>query len=320
MPLIRLFRKSRGFTLIELLVVIAIIAILIGMLLPAVQKVREAASRMTCQNKLKQMALATINMADTNQGLLPMGGSSENTYYPTQLNGATVPYNANGNIFFFVLPYIEQGNLYTQCLAGPPPLPQIFQDAAQGRPQVPQYSAWSTTLWGPTPAPGAPFATVTDYSPSWFTVCPSDPTIKQAYFGHPNSYAYNEAVTRTPGASGVGQQRYPFSITDGTSNTIIYTEQLTDCAGVHNFGNPDQSFFNGVDGGAPAGAASYPLFNPSPAACKNAASQTPSAMHGPVINAGLLDGSVRVVSQGVNATTWAAAVSPQSGDLLGSDW
>src|ERR1700682_1947880 len=140
MPSFLLIRRwRRGFTLIELLVVIAIIAILIGLLVPAVQKVREAAARLSCSNNLKQISLATVNCSDTNSGKMPIGMGM----YPNhgQTWGGTPEVWRNtagyGSTFFHILPFVEQDNLYKASKPGP-------GDGWAGGPNC--YSCWNETL------------------------------------------------------------------------------------------------------------------------------------------------------------------------------
>src|SRR5262249_37719394 len=126
---------GRGFTLIELLVVIAIIAILIGLLVPAVQKVREAAARASCQNNLKQLGLAVIHFADVGplgKSVLPPGGAMG-----LNTPGSQPPtYDGNwnydrGSWLVHTLPFMEQKPLYDKInsvasLNGNLPAPLLF--------------------------------------------------------------------------------------------------------------------------------------------------------------------------------------------------
>jgi len=117
-----MFRLSRrsGFTLIELLVVIAIIAILIGLLVPAVQKVRDAAARAQCQNNLKQIGLAALNYESTYKRLPPGSLVSPNSFDNQYTIGKPYagPYTS---ALAFLLPYVEQGNVYNVLMQATSP-------------------------------------------------------------------------------------------------------------------------------------------------------------------------------------------------------
>ena len=173
--------KRRGFTLIELLVVIAIIAILIGLLLSAVQRVREAAARAQCQNNLKQITLATIDCCDTYQGKIPPAIG----LYPS--SSQVSPFNGEGGLFFFILPFIEQQALYNATFSPTDlGLPDPGNSQTGGRNGgLPTYVAWNAQA-------------LNQNIKVYF--CPSDPTVGQGWTASPpvkniqTSYACNGQI------------------------------------------------------------------------------------------------------------------------------
>ena len=320
MPRLILWRRSRGFTLIELLVVIAIIAILIGLLLPAVQKVREAAARTQCSNNLKQMALAVHNFHDTYKRYPPLLGRSG---LQSPNNGGSAPW---GNVHFYILPFIEQNNFYTNTYSG-----------ADGNTPASGYRPWNNR-----------WHAIKTY------ICPSDPSIpynglgSNVYVGgwsdtpSLTTYAANAEVFATVDVNGNiissdlwdGSARMPANFGDGTSNTIMFAERYGVCGYYQNStGYPPGSggtVWNwwSTDTAAPAfgGAPTFKvgiasLFQVQPKPYQTNCDVTrPSTPHTGAMNVALCDASVRNISQGISGTTWWAACTPNSGDILGPDW
>jgi prepilin-type N-terminal cleavage/methylation domain-containing protein len=296
MPRLKLWQWKRGFTLIELLVVIAIIAILIGLLVPAVQKVREAAARTQDLNNLKQMALALHNCNDQNGKLPPSVG-----YFPSDPsnpwpNGQWAP-ATQGTLEYFLLPFIEQDNLYKQT------------------------SNWSWSV-GAFP--------VKTY------VSPADPTMPANMLTWSNrpatSYADNWYVFQGNGSGG-SNARIPATFTDGTSNTIVFMDRYCICQSVqHIWGESGQGAGPGSNNYSPNwwGGTGWGGWNPDPNVVLPVPQVKPSTANcqpGQVqgffaggINVSLGDGSVRSVGNGVGQNTWNYAIYPNDGQVLGPDW
>jgi len=345
-------RRRQGFTLIELLVVIAIIAVLIGLLLPAVQKVREAAARAKSQNNLKQIALAVHNYNDAYQGKLPP---------LTDLGtGAPQSYGFN-SLFFNILPYVEQDNVYRVFQKG---TPATYWAATTGaaRTIIPTYLS-------PADSTASSGTTMTGVvAPAVYGTAASNITAGEYAT---TSYAANGYVFRS-NTGGL-----PRTFVDGTSNTIMFAERYQVCTPasgnpVYNlwaFGrntaaaaggkqpSPAAFYFIAKAGTAPENAATIFLAPVTPLAsttppnplstpitwklgiesaanfpytgspfqlaprgaipCDPTLPQTP---HVGGMLAGLGDGSVRTVSPTISQWTFAAACTPAGNETLASDW
>jgi len=328
--------RKAAFTMIELLVVIAIIAILVGLLLPAVQKVREAAARTQCTNNLKQLGLASHNWNNTAGCLPPAQG-----WFP---GSSPASGSGWGGIFFHLLPYLEQDPLYK--------------------------SAVTTGLnpVGENPGPNQPYFSATSGvgTPSFVGansikgfVCPSDPTAGNGlytdqFFNYQwatCSYAGNflvfgmvpnpvqfDVVLSYQGASSI-----PTAFSDGTSNTILFAERYAVCVSIANplpaqaclwdwwlpasgqtaylFGGLGHHYFptfaEPTNNGNPIGPAS--LFQVQPA-LNNCDVSRASTGHTGGMQVLLADGSVRTLAQSMSGTTWWSAITPAGGEVLGTDW
>jgi prepilin-type N-terminal cleavage/methylation domain-containing protein len=327
--------RHRAFTLIELLVVIAIIGILIALLLPAVQKVREAAVRTQCQNNLKQLGIGCHNAATQIGYVPPLYG-----WYPARKPTINSGW---GTQFFHLLPYIEQQDLYNSA-------------------------AFNGANWDGENPGGPYFSSEANYGTPSFVgsqvvptfSCPADPTnlgvpipVMSLFSGEdllwgPTSYAGNFQIFRWT-ASPYYQGYFKLaSIIDGTSQTVLFAERYAVCDGTQNqalmaYGQnmvrnnlwdwnepisdaghadlPQFGLYGYPDpyGPGTSGTLPVPLFQVQPPAGQ-CAFAVPNTGHYAGLQVAMADGSVRNVAQGVSQTTWQAAVTPANNDILGNDW
>jgi prepilin-type N-terminal cleavage/methylation domain-containing protein/prepilin-type processing-associated H-X9-DG protein len=329
-----------GFTLIELLVVIAIIAILIALLVPAVQKVREAAARSHCQNNLKQIGLAMHQFHDQHKNFPP--GQSAN----------------NDKCFgwgTYVLPFIEQGALY-QNLAGQ--YTRFIHPSPDGNAAKDPNPVRIRDAAGYKTAPFPVKTLIATVIPIY--LCPADlpPLFHPRTGAAKTSYAGNYGTSNdggtdlSPKSDGIIRRRRSVTtmaqVTDGTSNTVLVGEmtdyrdkwQFKDSASGQDWGSLNRYFptwCGTVDGdddfdailrlggdgsyniGGPGAGVPRPINNPSPQIIDDRG-QCFSSMHAGGANFVLCDGSVRFIPDSTNLAVWQALCSRFDGKTVSLPW
>jgi prepilin-type N-terminal cleavage/methylation domain-containing protein len=316
-------KRVLGFTLIELLVVIAIIGILVGLMLPAIQKIREAAARTSCLSKMRQVAIACHNHQDSH-GSFPPG-------YGWRGPDGNIG-SALGPMFYHLLPFIE---------AQPEFEASRFTSATQ------DYYWW----YGGGTAQPYP-------KPLKILQCPSDPSMPTSGVTGgwgATSYAWNcqvfcrmgnnYALTSGPDHGHAPQQtgsdpanyaKVPDSFSDGSQQTILIGERYATCGGVcrplwsYHFDGWDHVAYIAARVGyvyaGPAGTPVYPpnikfMIQPAPYGTTLGCNMSrPSTGHSTGMNVAMGDASSRPVARTVTVSTFWAALSPNGTDLLGTDW
>ena len=334
--------RRAGFTLIELLVVIAIIAILIGLLLPAVQKVREAAARMSCSNNLKQLGLAAANY-ESSYGVIPPSLIVNIGSAPGAPGQPGYPFPAIVHSWApNFLPYLEQDNIFRLYSFNYPwfaVIPGVVDNQAPLRNPIKTFICPSTPNSNRTVTGTFKFGTSFPYSNLAITDYATNSSINPGsitFFGYPAGTTQTSLFSAMrPDFKGAGlpilgvttnSPNTMVGITDGTSNTILLSESAGRpfyyVGGVANstrtlndggWGHHENDY--GLDGAVSKTNTSSPgncVIN-----CHND-NETYSFHTGGAMHV-FTDGSVRFVKESISPQTYAALITAQGGGLTASE-